>query len=179
MFSSRTRALLSFAATVAALWLLPVAARAGGATVPIAMQAAIFSKVLKYDQTLEQRGGDHRVVVATNGNDAEEARKLVQALESLKLDVSVVDSTGLAAKLRGASAVYVFPNAWSPRLSALCNEHKVLSLSGVEQDATNGRVSVALAVVDDKPRIIVHLPKSKAEGHHLSSRLLKLAEVIR
>jgi hypothetical protein len=85
----------------------------------------------------------------------------------------------LAAALEGASALYVFPGLWTSRVGVLCNQSRVLSLSGMDVDAESGKVAVALGIANGKPEIVVHLPKSRAEGHQLSSRLLKLARVIR
>jgi hypothetical protein len=76
-----------------------------------------------------------------------------------------------------AAVVYVCPGVVPPK--SLFNKFRVLSISGVPAFAKSGQVSIAMAAVEGKPKVIVHMGQLKAEGHDLSADMLKLASVDR
>lgn len=146
--------------------------------IPLPLQGAILAKALNYDQTVREQKGKPKVVIVAGGSQKGEAGALAQAFKTLGGPVVVTSPGDLDSNIRGASALYAFPGLVSETVRSLCVQHKVISMSGQKNDALSGRVSMSLGVAEGKPQIIVHLPRSKAEGHKLSSRLLKLAKVV-
>jgi len=88
---------------------------------------------------------------------------LERALDSL--DVDVVYLTPLRAKDIGS-------------ITRVTRELHISTMTGVEEYVREG-VAVGLGVWQEKPRVLVNLDASKAEGADFSSRLLSLAQLVK
>jgi hypothetical protein len=60
----------------------------------------------------------------------------------------------------------------------LCQESGVLSISAVPSLVESGDFSIGIGTKGGRPQILVNLSRLEAEGHQVSSELLKLAKVI-
>ena len=165
--------------TIVSIVLLTSVCALAKVEVPVALQGAILSRALSYDQTLKERGGQLRIVLIATGNQDKDANTIGAAFKVQKLSVEIVPPVQASERLKGAAAAYFFPGTWSERLGQDCVLHRVLSISGDQDDAVAARVSLALGVSKGKPELVVNLSRTKTEGHVFSSRLLKLAKVIR
>jgi hypothetical protein len=143
--------------------------------VPVALQGAILAKALHYDQSLSTKP---KIVILAGAGDAGDAAVLVKAFSSLGGTVEIASAADVSSRIKGAGAIYVFPGLLSDAVRTLCVNHRVISLAGNSDEAIAGMASISVGIAGGKPQIIVHLPRSKAEGHKLSSRLLKLARVV-
>ncbi len=165
--------------------------------VPLATQAMLIGKILSYDRSLAGKG-KLRVLVLGEG-----AESVAEAFNAGGLQAEAINTTALGRKLVehgivyaddvqrddraagigrmdvGASVVYWLPGADKGRIKALCEQHKVLSLSGVSAMADDGTVSVGLGTrPDGAPQIIINLQRSKVEAHEFSTDLLRLARIV-
>ena len=179
-------------AVMAALALArPEAARAQDMDVPIALQAALITRVIAFDRNAPPANGPVRIVVVyQEGNRASHA--VAHAIEKslrgvlisdLPVEVSLVDidRRDLTAALSEEQpfAAYLTP------VRAVELEHivrclraaQVRSFSGVAAYARAG-VGVGIGALGDRPRLYINLSASRAEGADYQSALLQLAEVI-
>jgi len=58
-----------------------------------------------------------------------------------------------------------------------CVREGVLSVSGLPELATTGKVAVGIGLKGQKPEILVYIRRVKAEGHELAAGRLNLATV--
>ena len=145
--------------------------------VPLALQGIVLSKVFRYDTTLAETEIKVGLVFSESApTELDELRDSFQAAGVKAFPVSFAD---LETRAEEVSVVYVFPSTDPEVVRDFCEKHGVLSVSGIPAMAEHGEVSVSLGLVGGKPEIIVHLPRSRSEGHKLSAHLLRLARVIR
>jgi hypothetical protein len=143
--------------------------------VPPELQAAIFQKVFSYDRSLPS-GQDPKVLIAFAPASAPFKDRLLKAFEQVGIRASAVREEEVASHISAVEVLYVATDGTS--FKALCQKNAVLSITGFPSLVEKGEVSVGLGVVADKPKILVHLPQLRAEGHELSANLLQLARVI-
>jgi hypothetical protein len=63
-------------------------------------------------------------------------------------------------------------------VNEITTDNSLLSISGLPELVESGKVSVAIGVESGKPKIMVNMTQTDAEGHEFSAQLLKLARVI-
>jgi hypothetical protein len=128
--------------------------------VPANLQAALFKKIFAFNKTLLANGKIEVAVVGAGGGD------VVAAFKEAGVDAKALNQPD------GAAIVYVMPGASAP------NQKGTFTISGVADYAESGKVSVAIGLEGGKPKIIVNLTQSKAEGQELSADLLKISKVV-
>lgn len=142
--------------------------------VPPELQAAIFKKVFSYDKTIQ--GGEAKMIVAFTDASAGIKDQVVKAFKDSGITVSAVKADQLSGSIGGINVVYIAPGVSG--VKQICQKNGILTITGSPSLVEAGEVSVGLSVMDNKPKIIVHLKQLKAEGHELSANLLQLAKVI-
>ena len=165
--------------------------------VPIGVQVPIFIKILAFDRRLEEKAGDeiligvlyqHKYMRSNLAKDAiiSELKKLghlrVQGLPVRYTAIDFTDKRSLERTIdaKGIDVLYVTPlRAVDPgEITAVTRKKKVLTFSAIPEYVESG-LSVGLGVRGEKPRIVVNLRAAEAEGSAFSSRLLRLAQIIR
>jgi hypothetical protein len=146
--------------------------------VPTSLQVALFKKIFEYDRTLPTQRSV-RVAVVHEGPESESTRQIVKefrsgGVEAIALSVEVLETT-----LGSVDVLYVAPGVDPDRVQGFCARERVLSVSGLPELATTGKVSVGIGLKEQKPEILVHIRRVKSEGHELASGLLSLATVVR
>lgn len=142
--------------------------------VPTELQVALFKKVFGYDRKIQE--GAVKILVSYTDTSAGVKDQVVKAFKDAGLTVSAAKADQLPASIVGVNVLYVTPGVSS--VKQICQKNGILSITGVPSLVESGEVSVGLAVMDNKPKIIVHLKQLKAEGHELSANLLQLAKII-
>jgi hypothetical protein len=142
--------------------------------VPLDLQVAIFKKVFSYDKTIQ--AGSPKMLVAFTDNSADIKDQIVKAFKDSGMVVTAVKADQLAGSLGNINVVYITPGVSG--VKNLCQKSGILTITGVPSLVESGEASVGLSVIENKPKIIVHLKQLKAEGHELSANLLQLAKVI-
>ncbi len=146
-------------------------------TVALTLQGAILAKALNYDQTLG--GRSPKVMIIAKSADGN-AKRLAAAFTKLGADVRTATPGRFGALEAGwADAAYVFTGQLTSKVRELCKKHRVLSMSEWTADVERGQASAAVGVNKGKPQLVINVTRVGAEGHRFSSRLLKLARVIR
>ena len=161
--------------------------------------ALLMVRILAYDRNFKARADGKAapiLILYQDGNALSEATQvdLSNVFEELTPSVRV---GGLP--LQVASLAYTKPLAMEarvlalhpvvlficpgladaiPQISAICRKRSVLSMA-TTTSYVKGGLSVGLSPGDDRIRIAINLPASKAEGTDLDAALLRIAEVYR
>lgn len=173
----------------------PIAAAADSA-IGIDKLVAILVRALAYDRSLDARAGDAVVVAVLSTNDRASRATSAAVLEAFKpltsarlqgrpLSAVAVEWTDAAAlgvviTQHGVDAVILCPGLEPalPAIIELARRTKVTTLTTVPAFVEQG-AAVGVTMEDGKPRLLVNLTASRAEGSQLSSELVGLAKVIR
>ncbi len=150
-----------------------LSAFAGDAAIPPDLQVSIFKKVFGFDKAIQP--GSLKVAVAFTESSAALKDQLIKAFQDSGIAASAVKEEQLSTSLNGVNVLYVTPGVQSKQI---CQKNGILSITGTPSLVESGEASVGLSVLDNKPKIIVHLKQLKAEGHELSANLLQLAKLI-
>jgi hypothetical protein len=142
--------------------------------VPAELQVAIFKKIFGFDKTLQP--GALKVLIAFTENSVDLKDQVAKAFQASGVAVAAAKAEQLPASLNGINVLYLTPGVSAAR--QICQKNGILSITGTPSLVESGEASVGLIVLDNKPKILVHLKQLKAEGHELSANLLQLAKVI-
>lgn len=147
---------------------------AGEATIPPDLQVSIFKKVFGFDKTIQP--GTLKLVVAFTDGSAALKDQVVKAFQESGVSVIAAKEEQLPSSLNGVNVLYLTPGVQTAK--QICQKNGILSITGTPSLVEAGEASVGLSVLDNKPKIVVHLKQLKAEGHELSANLLQLAKLI-
>ena len=159
--------------------------------VPENLQAAIFYKVLAYDYNIQSKpGSEVTIAVITDGKTAESQQALLDGFNKLagkKLGgktikvIAVKMSGGSLPAAAAASDIFYLPDGSDSKTVSVvlsyAEKDKHATLGGSESLASKG-CAIGLTVEGGKPKIVINLPASQAQGMNLSSKVLRLAKVL-
>ena len=166
------------------------------AELSMAVQFPLILKILQFDRNLASRAGSEIVIAAVyQGRYHASARARDEMLEMAEtstrqrvadLPVRVVDIDLEHVQLEealdslGVDVLYVTPLRATDiaRITRVTRERHIVSVTGVEEYVRQG-VAVGLGVWREKPRVLVNLDASRAEGVDFSSSLLSLAQLVK
>lgn len=146
-------------------------------------QCAMFKRVFTYDKHLRDSDKIVVLVVGTTRDGADVAG-VVEAFRSKGMYPAAVTVDSLNADLSAtlspqSTVVYAMPDVNFSAVNEFAASRSFLSVAGIPALAESGRVAVSVDMAGSPPQVVVHMPRLNAEGHELSSELLKLARVIR
>jgi len=145
--------------------------------VPLDLQAALFEKIFRYVKTLDRP--EEVVVLAVFEEDGRRrAKQVADAFTAIGVDSRPVEVQELGSAIDTGSVLYVLPSASSAEVAALCQERRLLSLSGWSTAVETGAAAVGVRLNDGRPQILVNMKRLERDGHRISADLLKLAKVI-
>lgn len=162
---------------VASLGLIVTASLAQTDEVPDDLQAALFEKIFRYVKTLE-RPDDVVVLTVFEEDERRKARQIADAFLAIGVDSRPVEMKDLSETISERSVLYVLPSASSAEIAALCEEHRLLSLSGSSSTVESGGAAVGVRLSEGRPQILVNMTRLQRDGQRISADLLKLAKVI-
>ena len=142
--------------------------------VPPDLQVAIFKKVFGYDKSIPD--GSLKMLVAFSDSSSTVKDEMVKAFKDSGVNVSAAKGDQLSGSVSGISVMYLLPGVSGAR--QVCQKNGILCITGTPSLVESGEASVGLSLLDNKPKILVHLKELKAEGHDLSANLLQLAKII-
>ncbi len=163
--------------------------------IPPNLQAAIFLKVLNYDQNLAAKSGDKiSIILVTDKRTLPQTKTLIsgfgiitkQKIQGKSIEIKNIvfnNVDQLATEISAAKGNILFLAAGSEdqtvgAVISLADKHKYPTLGGEASFVKRG-VAVGLTVENGKPKILVNLPASQNQGMKLSSKVLRLAQVIK
>ena len=161
----------------------------------MAVQWPLFSKILTFDYNLPARAEDELVIGLVYQQKFREslivknkALKVASSLEEMGkydfrcVEIDISDSTDLEKIIsrEGIDILYVAPlrAVQMKTIFSASRATQTMTLTGVPDYVESG-LAVGIDMKGGKLQISINLPASKAEGCHFSSRLLKLAKIIR
>ncbi len=175
-------------AVAATILLLGVSAHSQG--VPENLQAAIFFKVLAYDYNIQTKAGNAvTIAVVTDGKTAGRQAAILEGFNKLKgqqlngksINIAAVKVSGAnLGEAAAADIIYLPDGAEDNTVNAVlkaAEKDKHATLGGSEALVAKG-CAIGLAVEAGKPKIVINLKASQAQGMNLSSKVLRLAKVI-
>jgi hypothetical protein len=151
----------------------------------------IVFRILAYDSNLKVRRDKVVVVaIAYRPGDSASCPQIVQAsvgeatfagarVKLVMLPFSNGDAFESSVVTAGAAAIYVCTGLddATGAISVVSRKNSMLTLCTVESGVRAG-LSVGVATRDERRRLLVNLPATRAEGAHLSPAVLQVAEVI-
>lgn len=176
---------------LAALLVLISAGTSHAQGVPENLQAAIFYKVLAYDYNLQSKAGNQvTIAIVTDGKTAGRQQTMLEGFNKIKgqqlggktiniIVVKITNPASLGDATKG-DILYLPEGSDEKTVNAVltfAEKDKHATLGGSETLASKG-CAIGLAVEDGKPKIVINLPASQAQGMNLSSKVLRLAKVI-
>lgn len=189
---SRRRLLAGLVAAATAPWSMR-RAWAADAEVPVKTQMALLAKVVKYDRNAVARmSGTCRVLIVRADDDTSkraaaqirtdlgELEHIAEAPVSLE-ELVFADAASVAGRCTEASIdILVVAPGLSPDVSAIAEAidgFDLLSVAIVPRDVLGGAV-LGFELESSHPRIVINLPRARAQNVDFSSRLLALAKVV-
>lgn len=170
-FVSKYRWLLLFALF---MFICNYQLQAQPANVPMNIQAALLSKVLKMDSKLSEKE-QIKVLVVYNNKSNIMKEELSAELEGKGFNVKSVLPGEVEQSAKNYDVVYFMPGLTD--YSGACKANKVLTITCVSKNVENGQMSIAFDIQNDKPKIFVNVTSLKMEEQSLSSDLLRIAKV--
>jgi hypothetical protein len=162
--------------------------------VPLSLQARLLARLGPYDRNFKKRAGAAAkiLVVRRKGDDesAFEQASLMRALAEvaaiggvpLQLEAAELsDAESLAKRCRAERVAVLYLTrgleADTPRLTAALASADILTVGTSARHAELGAV-VGFALEEARPRILINLPRARAQNVDFRSELLVLARLI-
>lgn len=141
------------------------------------LRAAIIKKVISYDKTLSANA---TVFIFYSQPTSNEASELSGALERAGVSAWSTASED-EVKRRGADikVLYVLADDAPSGVRNYCKQAHCLSMTSNMATVEQGDASVAIAALNGKPQLAVHMKRLGEEKQDLSAEMLQLARVIR
>jgi hypothetical protein len=169
------------------------AAAAEAARVPARLQAELLAKVAAYDGRFVARARGRALVLVVVARAAESERfgsqiraelagqTRIGGVEHMEDVVEFVSAAELAraCRERQPAVVYLAPGLSdaAPSIAEALAGLDVLSVSAVADDVERGIV-LGFDVVSGKPKLVVNLPRARAQNVAFKPELLRLARVV-
>lgn len=144
------------------------------------LQAPFAQRICRYDAAYPGAGKARSYVIHDRDSPDPEARQMTELLRKAGFVVEAVAESVLDEKPGDVFMVFVMPGVNAEAVSEYCRRFSVLSFSGDPKPVRAGLLSIGLEQgVDGRAKIIIHAKSLSQERHRLSSRVVRLAEVIR
>lgn len=162
----------------------------------ITLQFPLLLKVLQFDRNLSSRAGEDIVIgvvyqgrFRASARACDEIRKAARVAGSERIAerrINVVEIDLERVKLRdtldslNVDVVYVAPLRATDivTITGVTRELHITTVTGIEDYVRQG-LAVGLGISQEKPRVLINIEASRAEGADFSSRLLSLAQVVK
>jgi hypothetical protein len=140
---------------------------------PVNIQAALLTKVLKFNSHLAEKSLIHMLIVY-NGTSKSSKDELLAQLDK-SIEAKGISPEEIEQNIKNTDVVYFMPGLQEK--SKICKANKVLTITGISKYVEEGDISIALGILNDKPKIFINVTSLKSEEQNLSSDLLRIAKV--
>jgi hypothetical protein len=141
--------------------------------VPLNIQSAMISKLVKYNSKLSSKSRVKMLIVYNSKTSDQKNLMQSQLQEIMDIKCYTENEIGNIGKIY--DIVYFMPGCEG--LSYICKNNKMLSVSGVAKFVQNGNISIAIATENDKLKIFVNLTSLRAEEQSMSTDILRISKV--
>jgi hypothetical protein len=147
---------------------------AQGASLPMNIQAALLTKVLKFNPKFIDKP-QIKVLIIYNRSTRLNKEELASELVAKNIDVKAILPDELGNNIKNCDIVYFMPGISDQ--DGICKANKVMTISGAAKFVEEGQMSIAFGVQNDKPKIYINVTSLKLEDQNISSELLRIAKV--
>jgi hypothetical protein len=140
---------------------------------PINIQAALMTKVLKFNSRLAERSLIRMLIVYNNTSSSSKDALLSQLDKSIEAKAILPEE--IEENINVADVVYFMPGL--EETSKVCKTNNVLTITGIVLYVEEGDISIALGIMNDKPKVFINITSLKSEEQNISSDLLRIAKV--
>lgn len=158
---------------VAFLFIIPAQISGQGLQVPIAIQAALIQKVIKFDNAIGNRTDIVMLIIYDNETKIFKNELISQLPASYKIRAVLV--TEIEGNLDGCDLAYIMPGVQSS--VSIIKARKILTITGLSKYVESGDVSIGFGLQNDKPKIFVNMTSLKTEERILAADILRIAKV--
>ena len=142
---------------------------------PAALQAAIFLKLLAFNNNISS-GGAITIYIIGSNDFATEMKKAEGKAVGGAIVGKVVEGTGVPSEK--PSVIYIATESSLAEILAYTKGTKILSITG-NLDLVSKGVSLIVGTSGGKPKIMLNLSSSKEEGIDWNPAILKVAATIK
>ncbi|SFD04960.1 YfiR/HmsC family protein [Algibacter pectinivorans] len=143
--------------------------------VPENIQAALLTKVLKYNPQITQNK-NIKILVVYNQNSLLAKDEFIKGLGS-NIVVKAIALKELEQSIFGFHVVYFMAGIHD--YSNVCKAQKVLSVTATTRFVEQGKISLGFGIENNKPKILVNLTSLEMEGQSFSSDILRIGKIFK
>lgn len=144
-------------------------------SVPENIQAALLTKVLKYNPQIPQ-DTKVKILVVFNDNSMLDKDEFIKGLGSSMI-VKAITPKELEKNIAGCHVVYFMEGIHG--FSNICKVNNVLSVTGTTRFVEQGEISLGFGIENSKPKILVNLTSLDMEGQSFSSDILRIGKIFK
>lgn len=134
----------------------------------------MYAKIFKYVPQLRDLK-TIRLLVVTPTISNMDTKDFIKAFEQTDIKILTCTPTQFEKEIQNSDVIYFMPKTES--YTDLCKKYKKLSITGIKKYTQEGRISLALSLVSDKPRLFVNIESLKSENFSISADILRLAQL--
>ncbi len=114
------------------------------------------------------------MLIVYNGTSKSSKDELLAQLDK-SIEAKGISPEEIEQNIKNTDVVYFMPGLQEK--SKICKANKVLTITGISKYVEEGDISIALGILNDKPKIFINVTSLKSEEQNLSSDLLRIAKV--
>lgn len=141
--------------------------------VPVKLHIVLLKKVFSLCKTLQ--GKQIKVVVVFSGSSSVVKDEALTNFTAIGIQATACRINQLSQEAADADVIYITPGADAAQ--KFCESNGILSVTGMPILTETGRTTVAVGIESGKPKVFIHLPRSKVEKQEFSSDLFKVAKL--
>lgn len=144
-------------------------------SVPENIQAALLTKVLKYNPQIPQNS-EIKILVVYNNNSLLDKDEFIKGLGN-SMVVKAITPRDLEGTISNFDVVYFMKGING--FSKICRDNKVLSVTATTRFVEEGEISLGFGIENNKPKILVNLTSLGLEGQSFSSDILRIGKIFK
>ncbi len=147
--------------------------------VPVELQAKLALKILTFDKNFQRYGNPIKIGVTSDSLYS--AFKVLEGRMKVKGRDFIVGKLSSLSDISNYNVIYIGTN-WKSKYAeagAKAEEAKALAFGEDEECVKSGAAGVGFKVIGGKPKIIINVTSSKAQGSNFPATLLKMAIILK
>lgn len=144
-------------------------------SVPEKIQAALLTKVLKYNPQIPQNK-NVKILVVYNNNTLLDKDEFIKGLGHFMV-VKAITPDELEENISEFHVVYFMEGIHG--YSEICRANKILSVTATTRFVEEGEISLGFGIENSKPKILVNLTSLDMEGQSFSSEILRIGKIFK
>ncbi len=143
--------------------------------IPVRIHVALLKKMFSFNRNFQNNPTPKVVIVFTDAS-ASVKDAAQKAFTEIGIPVTAMKLDQALKSLGEADAVYVAPGAEA--IQKICDERKILTMTGIPAMVETGKVAVGIGAEGGKPKVYVNMALMKTQKQDLTADLLRVAKVI-